>query len=170
MGDASIKAKPAAAALPAKPPRKSAKSVVIGGVLFVAAASGAGAWLFQQKDRGTDQVRAAGANSAPKYIAHLEGFTVNLADPEESHFLRVTLDLGLDRLPPGADPEKASQVLPVGRVRDAILSVLAVCKADELLKPEGKAQLKKNLVETLNRNVPEIGVRDIYFTEFLVQR
>jgi len=108
--------------------------------------------------------------SAPKYLVHLEGFTVNLADPEETHFLRVTMDLGIDRLPEGADREKPAASLPVGRIRDAILSVLTTCKADALLTPEGKAQLKKNLVEALNRAVPEIGVREVYFTEFLVQR
>jgi flagellar basal body-associated protein FliL len=48
--------------------------------------------------------------------------------------------------------------------------VLTAGKADALLTQEGKTQLKKNLVEALNHNVPELGVRDVYFTEFLVQR
>jgi flagellar basal body-associated protein FliL len=39
-----------------------------------------------------------------------------------------------------------------------------------LLTPEGKADLKKNLVDSLGRKVPELGVKDVYFTEFLVQR
>ena len=60
--------------------------------------------------------------------------------------------------------------LPIARIRDAILSVLTLCKANALLTPEGKADLKKNLVDSLNRKVPELGVKDVYFTEFLVQR
>jgi len=48
--------------------------------------------------------------------------------------------------------------------------VLTVCKAEPLLTPEGKQQLKRNLLEALNRENPELGVREIYFTEFLVQR
>jgi flagellar protein FliL len=151
-------------------PRKSSKSKVIGLVLFAAAAGGGSAWYFQQRGHAAAAARESSASTAPKYIVHLDGFTVNLADPEQTHFLRATIDLGIDRLPDGADREKPAQSLPVPRIRDAMLSVLTVCKADDLLTPEGKAQLKKNLLEALNRNVPEIGVREIYFTEFLVQR
>jgi len=48
--------------------------------------------------------------------------------------------------------------------------VLTVCKAEPLLTSEGKTQLKKNLVDSLNKEVPELAVREVYFTEFLVQR
>lgn len=139
-------------------------------LLFAAAVIGGSVFYVQQHDRALENERAAESSQAPKYIVHLEGFTVNLADPEETHFLRATIDLGIDRLPPGADKEKVAQALPVARIRDSILSVLTVCKANELLTPEGKAQLKKNLIDTLNKNVPEISLRDVYFTEFLVQR
>jgi len=101
---------------------------------------------------------------------HLEGFTVNLADTEETHFLRVTMDLGMDRLPEGVVKEKTSGIASGRTDSDAILSVLTVCKADALLTPEGKVALKIRLVESLNHKVPELGVKDVYFTEFLVQR
>ena len=48
--------------------------------------------------------------------------------------------------------------------------MLTVCKAEPLLTPDGKLQLKKNILESLRHNVPELDVRDVYFTEFLVQR
>jgi flagellar protein FliL len=141
---------------------------MLGMALFALVAGGGWLWMFQQ--RSGESAHAGEDGGAPRYIAHLEGFTVNLADPEETHFLRVTIDLGFDRLPEGANKEKLNQSLPVARIRDAILSVLTVCKADQLLTPEGKAQLKKNLIEALKGAVPEIGLREIYFTEFLVQR
>lgn len=131
---------------------------------------GAGlAWFILQQGRQAE-ARPPANLSAPKYLLHLEGFTVNLADPEETHFLRVTMDLGVDHLPPGSSEEKSTAALPVGRVRDAILSVLTVCKADPLLTVEGKAQVKKNIVAALQKQVPELDVREVYFTEFLVQR
>lgn len=111
-----------------------------------------------------------GPSAAPKYLVHLEGFTVNLADPEETHFLRVTLDLGLDQLPQAVEREKPANSLPIPRIRDTILSVLTLCKANELLTPEGKSRLKKDLLEALKRDVPDVPVREVYFTEFLVQR
>lgn len=127
-------------------------------------------WFVVARNHTAEASRTPDTSQAPKYLIHLEGFTVNLADPEETHFLRVTMDLGVDRLPEGADREKSMTYLPLGRIRDAVLGVLTVCKADVLLTPEGKNQLKKNLVNALNQNVPELGVREVYFTEFLVQR
>jgi flagellar FliL protein len=140
-------------------------------IAILAAISGAGAsWFVIQRGHAAPDVRTAESSSAPKYLIHLEGFTVNLADPEETHFLRLTMDLGVDHLPEGADREKMTTLLPVARIRDSILSVLTACKADSLLTSEGKTQLKKNLVSVLSQNVPELGVREVYFTEFLVQR
>jgi len=150
--------------------KKLSRSMLVSIVVLAVVAGGGWMWFGQSRDHADDTVRAGRSASAPKYIVRLEGFTVNLADPEESHFLRVTIELAIDRLPEGADKAKLAQSLPVPRMRDAILSVLTVCKADELLTPEGKAQLKKNLLDALNRAVPELGVREIYFTEFLVQR
>ena len=151
-------------------PAKSSAGMMVGIALLAVAGSAGAAWYVMQRGRIGDAGHTAAASGAPKYLVHLEGFTVNLADAEETHFLRVTMDLGIDRLPDGVEKEKAASALPVGRIRDAILSVLTVCKADQLLTPDGKSQLKNNLVDSLNHNVPELGVREVYFTEFLVQR
>ena len=140
--------------------------------MFAVVGGGAASWLWQQRGRqGAAEVRAEGsAYGAPKYLVPLEGFTVNLADPEETHFLRVTISLGIDKLPEGVQKDKPTAAIPVARVRDAILAVLTSCKADELLTPDGKIQVKKNVLAAVQKNVPELGVRDVYFTEFLVQR
>jgi flagellar protein FliL len=150
--------------------KKSSAGWVFIVILLLLVGGGVAAWLMLDEGPSAQASKSAKPNGVPKYLVHLEGFTVNLADPEETHFLRVTMDLGIDRLPDGVDKEKASAALPVGRIRDAILSVLTTCKADALLTAEGKATLKKNLVESLNRAVPELSVREVYFTEFLVQR
>ena len=153
--------------------RKSSSFPLLASVaLFAVVGGGAASWLWQQRGRqGAAEVRAEGsAYGAPKYLVPLEGFTVNLADPEETHFLRVTINLGIDKLPEGVQKDKPTAAIPVARVRDAILAVLTSCKADELLTPDGKIQVKKNVLAAVQKNVPELGVRDVYFTEFLVQR
>jgi flagellar protein FliL len=136
--------------------------------LFLTILGGGGAaWFVAQRDTAG----AAGKQTYnPGQVVHLEGFTVNLADAEESHFVRVTMDLELERMPPPLDKDKPASGLPVARIRDTIIAVLAASKAEPLLTPEGKIQLKKNLVNALNQKVPEMSVREIYFTEFLVQR
>jgi flagellar FliL protein len=154
----------------AKGSRPRTSSVLLSVIGLLALVGSGIAWFQIGRNRTAEASRPPDSSQAPKYLVHLEGFTVNLADAEETHFLRVTMDLGVDRLPEGADREKLVTYLPIARIRDSILSVLTVCKADALLTAEGKTQLKKNLVSALNQSVPELGVREVYFTEFLVQR
>ncbi len=99
---------------------------------------------------------------------------MNLADLEEGRFLRATLALGVDgQLPTIArgetKPVETSQV-SMATIRDSILTVLAQCTSAQLLTPEGKAKLKADLINSLNRDVPDLRAREVYFTEFLVQR
>ena len=55
-------------------------------------------------------------------------------------------------------------------MRDTILGVLAEAKVDDLMTAPGKTQLKENLLHALQARVPELGVEEVYFTEFLIQR
>jgi flagellar basal body-associated protein FliL len=150
--------------------KKSSAGWIFVVILLLLVGGGVAAWLMLDEGQSAQASKTGKPGSVPKYLVHLEGFTVNLTDPEETHFLRVTMDLGIDRLPEGVEKVKESSALPVGRIRDAILSVLTTCKADALLTADGKKALKKNLVESLNRAAPELSVREVYFTEFLVQR
>lgn len=78
--------------------------------------------------------------------------------------MRVGIDLGVNReIGKGEAP-------PVAEVRDVIVEVLAQGKADELMTAEGKTQLKAALLHALQERVPQLGVEEIYFTEFLIQR
>ena len=99
---------------------------------------------------------------------------MNLADPEEGRFLRATLSLGVDgQLPPitKADNKTVETgTVSMATIRDSILTVLTQCTSDQLLTPEGKAKLKADLLNSLNRDVPALRAREVYFTEFLVQR
>jgi flagellar FliL protein len=155
-------------------PKKSKGTflLVIVGVILLLCGSGA-AWFFlvHTKKASASQPVQQAEKQEPEYTVHLESFTVNLADQEENHFLRVTMDLGVAHAPKEAAKEGAdTSGFPTAQTRDAILSILAASKAAELLTPDGKEQLKHNLIAALQRKVPDIGARDVYFTEFLVQR
>ena len=118
----------------------------------------------------TPVVRLA-VNEAPTpvTILHLDNFIVNLADTDRDAYLRVGIDLGVTEPAntPSGDDNTADSV---PEIRDAILGVLSTYHSNDLLTPAGKKQLKQNLIAALNSKVPGLGVRDIYFTDFLVQR
>jgi flagellar basal body-associated protein FliL len=94
----------------------------------------------------------------------LETFVLNLSDPGQRSYLRVGIDLGLGR------PLAKGEAPPLGPVRDTIIGVLGQAKADDLTSAAGKAKLKQDLLRALQQRVPDLGVVEIYFTEFLIQR
>jgi flagellar FliL protein len=105
-----------------------------------------------------------------KAVMHLEPFVVNLADPEDNRFLRIGIELGLENPPSAKEGKGGESEVPTARIRDCILAVLSTWHSDALLAPEGKEKLKDELVRALRARVPELGVREVYFTDFLVQR
>lgn len=58
----------------------------------------------------------------------------------------------------------------MARVRDTILGVLALAKVEDLMTAAGKNKLKQDLLRALQERAPELGVEEVYFTEFLIQR
>ncbi len=108
------------------------------------------------KDATTDAEKAA---------MHLDPFVVNLADTEDNRYLRVGIDLALAQ--PSAGKEGGATT---ARVRDCIIFVLSTWHSDALLATDGKQKLKDEILRALQDRVPELRVKEVYFTEFLVQR
>jgi flagellar FliL protein len=142
--------------------------------LLVAAAAGGATWFFVRRAERSSQLgtslsdRRQHENKANSFL-HLEPFTVNLADTQQSAFLRVGIDLGLsEELPESKGSEKGSAFTP--RIRDTILAILASWQSEAVLAQDGRAKPKRDLVRALQERVPELGVTEVYFTDFLVQR
>lgn len=141
-------------------PRSSSSATTVTSVLLIAAVLTAG-WFWHRSTSAQNTPTA----TAPRTVLHLESFIVNLTTLGDNGYLRVGIDLGLDvELKDGS--ERAAYL---GRLRDAILTVLGSRNIDDLLTAEGKVRLKKDLLAAINEHVPEVHCREVYFTEFLVQ-
>jgi flagellar basal body-associated protein FliL len=131
----------------------------LGAVLCVTAALiGTGIFFLMRPAHFTN---AGASGGSVAYTLPLETFIVNLGDGRS--YLRVGVAIGLARAPGRKDD------LPVALVRDTILSVLSTVKADQLTQAEGKSKLKAEILQALKDRAPQLGVEDVYFTEFLVQ-
>ncbi|MGO9271847.1 MAG: flagellar basal body-associated protein FliL [Terriglobia bacterium] len=138
-------------------------------LLLLAIAGTAGLWFRSRKLRAAAPAKTAPPEAKVNAVMHLESFTVNLADKDQSSYLRVGIDLGLGHdLPGGKDGEKSAQFTPMAR--DTLLGVLSIWTSEQLLAPDGKTKLKADLVKALRDRAPELDVREVYFTDFLVQR
>jgi flagellar protein FliL len=151
---------------PAEPEKGRARSKVPGilglAIFLLLLAGGGAAWYHYSRVQASNA--STSASSLPAGVIHLDSFIVNLADQGQITYLRVAIDLGVDKAP------DSKESVPIASIRDAIIGVLATRHSEELLTPEGKQKLKQDLIAALNDRVPELGVRDIYFTDFLVQR
>lgn len=102
----------------------------------------------------------------------IEPFVVNLADPGSRRYLRVRLKIEFKK------PEETEALLTerMPQVRDAVLLLLSSKTADQLVSPEGKTTLRKELADQLNgvlkkgkKKKAKKVVKNLYFTEFLIQ-
>jgi len=108
----------------------------------------------------------------------LEPLLVNLADAGGSSYLRVALTLRVadaaDKKGTRANDEKSKNDKgmddAVAAVRDTVLTVLGRETADGLLAADGKEHLKAELKSALAEHNAELKVKDVFFTDFLVQR
>lgn len=108
----------------------------------------------------------------------LEPLLVNLADAGGSSYLRVAMTLRVadvaDKRGAKASDEKSrgdkGMDDAVAAVRDTVLTVLGRQTADGLLATDGKEHLKTELRAALGEHNADLKVKDVFFTDFLVQR
>jgi flagellar protein FliL len=106
----------------------------------------------------------------------LEPLLVNLADGSGSSYLKVALTLRVADVAKGvkANDEKSKDDKgtddAVASVRDTVLTVLGRQTADGLLAANGKEHLKIELKAALAEHNADLKVKDVFFTDFLVQR
>jgi flagellar FliL protein len=106
---------------------------------------------------------------------------VNLTDKSATKYLKVALTLEFidSKLkdPPKGDGVKAQQddfakdmSGHSAIIEDALTTTLSSKSSTDLLKPEGKEELKHELIERVNRALhEEEKVVNVYFTSFIIQ-
>jgi len=97
-------------------------------------------------------------------IITLEPFVVNLADPKGKRYLKLKLSLETDSLEAG---ERVLKIAP--KLRDIVIMMLTSLAFEEVMTPEGKLRIRDELIERFNRAARPDKIRNIYFSEFVVQ-
>jgi len=154
--------------MPAKKKGKLRIIIIAAAVLVV---GGGGAILAMKYRRApVDQSaksKEAEITSKIKSMMNLEPFLVNLADVEANRFVKVTFRLGLDE--PSLGEEYQDNTVILSATRDQILSLLSTKTADELLTPEGKDRLRKEISEKVSAIFPKGKVVKVFILDLVVQ-
>lgn len=142
-------------------------------ILVLLSSAGAAAAIYMVIDqRGGDtaegEMQQMGERQTPIFM-RIEPFTVNLADDRYGSrllYTGLTLRVGNDL---------TQQILEdhMPQVRSRLLMLLSDKQASELTSPEGKEQLAQAIINRLNvpltENQPPLDLREVLFTEFIVQ-
>lgn len=145
-------------------------------VLAVLGGGGFAAWKFylQPKMGGAATAEATaegeGQKAAPEapvsggQLVTLDSFVVNLSDPMGRRYLKTTMDVEV------ADSAAAAELTAaMPKVKDTLLLLLSSKSFEEISSMDRKIELKNQIVERLNLIIGKGRVRNVYFTEFVVQ-
>lgn len=97
-------------------------------------------------------------------IYPLDPFIVNLVSNNANRYLKCKIDLELD------SPELQQEIdkkLPA--IRDLIIRILSSKTVEEIQTAKGKQKLKEEIKRKINEILTTGEVRNVYFTEFVIQ-
>lgn len=140
----------------AKPAKSKKMLIIILVAVLVLALGGGGAFFYISKQRAAEAEESedggsakssakAAPKAAPAYLP-LDSMVVNLADPGGERVAQVGITLEV------VDAHAADSVKAfMPTIRSGILMLISQRTADELLKPEGKQQLAKDILREASR-------------------
>lgn len=159
------------AAAPAPPERKRGRMLLIAGAaVVVLGLAGGGAWYAGVIPIGggtpAEAAKKESVEPEPEVgaLLPLDPFIANLADESGKRYLKATMQLEFFSR---ETPPQITQRLP--QVRDLILTLLSSKTFADVRSVEGKARLREEIIDRLNRLAHRDVVKAVYFTEFIVQ-
>lgn len=113
---------------------------------------------------GEGKEKAPGSANAFMGPTSSMNFVVNLSDPGRPRFLKLVMDVELEN-------EKSKNEIEMikPKARDSIITLLSSKTTEELSTVGDKQKLKNEILHRLNSLMTSGKVREVYFTDFMVQ-
>jgi flagellar FliL protein len=159
---------------PEKSEKKSSKKllVMIGVAVLLLGGGGFAGWKFFLADKASgpdgESVQSTGTavedTAKSAIIYDMKPFIVNLLGNQGKRYLKAKVDIEV------SSEEMVSELKErQSQLRDAILLLLAGKSFEDISNPEGKTQLRNELMVRINENLRSGTIQNLYFTEFVVQ-
>ena len=142
--------------------RNGGALAAFGALALVASVAAAALWLGFLPERTPAEARVE--EPAVGALLPLDPFLANLADEDGRRYLKATLQVEFfgRRVPDDFNAR-------VPQMRDLLLTLLTSKLFAEIRTPEGKALLRDEIINRMNRALNKDLVKAVYFTEFIVQ-
>jgi flagellar FliL protein len=153
--------------------KKGSKKLIVFLLLFLVLLGGGGAAAYKFLILDKQQEDEKKAEKIINEIKDVEEvgvqfevgtFIVNLMDKDADRYLKVSVTLELQDQTIQAEVEKR---LP--KIKDAITTLLFTKSSRELRSAEGIELLKEDIIKRVNAILPIGGVKNLYFTDFVIQ-
>jgi flagellar FliL protein len=166
-----------------EPPKKGKSKllmIILAGAIAVSGIGG-GVWYFlssksadsKSSENNKEQAKSeskseskkeGGKRDANNPIFGLDPFVVNLINPQQVQYLKVTIKL---QLKSEETVKEITDHLP--QVRDTILILLSSKDYASIKTVEGKMELRDEIIERVNTVLKGEKAKAAYFTDFVVQ-
>jgi flagellar FliL protein len=153
----------------AKPKKSKFLLIIIVITVVILGASGFFGWNFFMKGKEGDEAKTPSPGSKKDQVSivyPLKSFIVNLMGKSRlgNRYLKVTIQLEIS-----SEKDKAVIDKLKPQLRDTIILLLCNQAFDDVKTMEGKLELKEMLLSRVNDVLGGEIVKQIYFTEFVVQ-
>lgn len=118
----------------------------------------------EEKDKAEEIVKETQFIEQIGIMYDLGNFIVNLADKDADRYLKINIFLEIENEQVKMELEKR---LP--QIKDAITTLLITKTSEDLKTSEGMELLKEEIIKRVNAILPLGGVKNVYFTEFVIQ-
>lgn len=140
--------------------------LLIVGAVFALLSGGDDDRSYEEQSSSTKKERPAKSMDSMKVgpMFPLDSFTVNLLSDSGRRYLKVQINLELDDNNVASELDSKTAV-----VRDIVIRLLSSKTLEEISTAKGKDTLKEQIISQLNLRLRDGNIRNVYFTEFVVQ-
>jgi flagellar FliL protein len=153
-------------ALPSQAKRRGSLVALAALMALVAGGGGAALWFELRPGAEPAEARSQPIAKRPEVgaLLALDPFIANLADEDGKRYLKTTIQLEFFAR---RVPDDANARIP--QIRDLLLTLFTSKLFSEIRTPEGKALLRDEVMNRVNRALRRDLVKAVYFTEFIVE-
>lgn len=147
------------------------KWIILGVVVLVLAGGGYVGWTMlnpQSNQTGADGGQAPDAEAVKEMevgaMFDMDPFVVNLNEAGGKRYLKSKIEIEYV-----GDKVRLELTNRLPQLRDVILLHLSSKTLDEIRSVDGKIELKNALIKRINQVLKQGNVRNLYFTQFVIQ-
>ncbi|MFN3505296.1 MAG: flagellar basal body-associated protein FliL, partial [Caldimicrobium sp.] len=138
------------------------------GVLIIGIAGGGLFFVLSKKGEETEEVKSAkgkkGKKKGEEVYLDLDPVIVNLLDPTGKRYLQIMMTLEIVDKKAEEEAKKKEAIM-----KDIILSTLSGKTVEEVIVPDAKEKIKKELLQKINEGLGEELISNIYITQYIVE-